>query len=171
MALVIEDGSGVGGANSYVSAADYTAWATARGYTVTATEAQIEAAAILAMDYLQIAVCYQGDKVEDDQALEYPRSDVYIRGALFADDAIPSQLKQAELFLIHASLSGVDLMPNSSGVASDYVIKEKVGPIETTYADPTNIQNQPTFTAVNKLLAVLLGDQCNAFGSFDVVRG
>jgi len=170
MELIVEDGSGVVGANSYVSADDYLTWAAARGLPELEQE-QVEIAAVQAVDYLQIEVCYSGYRVDEEQALEYPRTSVYINGVLFADDAVPSQLKQAQMHLMSAVLSGVPLMPNVSGNAADYVVKEKVGPIETTFADATVFNGRTSFTAVERLLAPLLGRNCTGFGSFNVVRG
>ena len=50
MALVIEDGSRVAGANSYVTLAEARAFASARGVTLSAVDATLEPFVIKAFD-------------------------------------------------------------------------------------------------------------------------
>lgn len=175
MALIVEDGSGVANANSYVSVVNYRTWATARGLSLPPEtpegDLSIEQAAIKVTDYLEIEFCYQGEQVEDDQSLSWPRVGVVLKGKDFAEDEIPKNLVTASYYLINAVLNGAELMPNVSGNATDYIKKEKVGPIETEYADPTQFDGKTTFTAVERLLESLLGSDCSGGFSFDVVRG
>lgn len=174
--LIIEDGTGKSDAQSYVDVAGFRAFTAARGIPVPSDDAQgnakIEQSLISAVDYLEITQCWQGQRTKAEQALSWPRKGVVINGASFPDNAIPANLKTAQIRLALEVLNGVDLMPTISGNAADYVIKEKVGPIETEYANPTEFSGQATFTAVDALLAPLLGTACkNAFGSFGVFRG
>lgn len=175
MTLIVEDGSGVVNANAYVSVSAYRVWATARGLTLPSDDTdgnlKIEQAIIKATDYLEISKCWQGEKADDTYSLSWPRKCVFIKGKPFADDAIPKQIVNASYYLASAVLAGVELMPNVSGNAVDYVVKEKVGPIETTYASGSQFNGQTTFTAVEALLEGLLGTQCGGFGRFTVYRG
>ena len=177
MALEIEDGTGKANATSVASVADVRNYAAARGLSVPASGApgdtQIEQALIKAMDYLTIKVgCYQGEESVEGQALPFPRDGVYIKGKLQADNYMPNSFKTAQILLALEVLNGVSLMPNASNNASDYVIKEVVGPIETEYADPTKFSGQPSFVAVESLLAPLLGSECATSSlSFGVYRG
>ena len=165
MPLIIEDGTGVPNANSYVNVADLRAFADARGISVPSNDAEgdtaIERALIAAMDYLQYVPCYQGAQTDSEQALEWPRTGVYFNGSLYNSAAIPKQLKEAENRLAIEVLNGTVLMPNV--VAADYVTEETVGPITTKYADPTKVGIAPSFPMIDAVLAPLLCGQAAGF--------
>ena len=172
--LIIEDGTGKVDSQSYASADDVRAFATARGLPVPSSDdagnTEIENVLVVAVDYLETQVCYQGKKTSSLQALEWPRKGVYFDDEAYPDNAIPRSLKTAQIRLVFEVLRGVDLMPTISGTAADFVVKEKVGPIETEYADPSKFDGKATFTAVDALLAPLLGDKCRHSGFFQVYR-
>lgn len=172
MTLIVETGVVIPNANTYVNVADFRAYASARGITVPAADTdgdlEIEYALIRAMDYLQVAVCYQGYKTDEANALEWPRSAVYFNSALYSDAAIPNKLIQAQILLTIEILNGVNIMPNT--VASDYVIEETVGPITTKYANPSKTGIAPSFPMVDALLASLLGGNCGHSGFLTVFR-
>jgi hypothetical protein len=86
--IVVEDGSIVASANSYVSAADLSTYATDRGITINGTAAVL---LIQAMDYLE-QQDFQGYKYTDDQALQWPRGDVYIDGYYVSVSTIHNHL-------------------------------------------------------------------------------
>lgn len=173
--LIIEDGTGKVDAQSYVTVDEVRAFAVARGLSVPSSDdagnAQIETALVQAADYLETNLCYQGKKASSLQALQWPRSGVYFDDECYSKTAIPANLKTAQIRLALEVLKGIDLMPTISGTASDFVVKEKIGPIETEYANPSNYDGRATFTAVDALLASLLGLECRHSGSFTVYRG
>ena len=81
MSLICEDGSGKSDSESYISVADASSYHTARGNTAwaaLATDALREAALRRATDYMRQAYRsrWQGYKVNEDQALDWPRYDV-----------------------------------------------------------------------------------------------
>lgn len=167
MALIVEDGSGVANANSYVSVAEYRAYATPRGVSLPASDSEVETQLILAMDYLEVQ-CWRGIATYDDQSLAMPREQIYISGSLIADDVIPNKIKFAQMQLALQVNNGVDLMPTVVGGASGAVIREKVGPLETEYAS-SNVGTQPYFKSINALLGPYL---CSpGFGQFRATRG
>lgn len=157
MALIVEDGTIVEDANSYVTLEEARAYALERGLTLPALpeEGQVdalEALLISAVDYLEgKRVEYKGEKVSELQELQFPRDNVYIDGFLLASDAIPKVLKQAQIKLAVIAHSGVALEPVRSGPA---VIRKKVGPIETEYSEGSTFR--PAMPAVDALLAPLL---------------
>lgn len=161
IAIIVEDGSGVANANSYVSVADARTYAEQRGVTLPVSDDEVATQLIRAMDYLEAQAClYQGCKTSSDQALQWPRTGAYI-GCNQPENEIPSNvipksLVSAQVQLAMAINAGFDLQPNVS--PQDYVKREKVGPIETEYADPSSVGIMPTFTAVNALLAPLFGN-------------
>jgi hypothetical protein len=105
MTIIVEDGSVVTGANSYATEAELTAYATARGITLTIGA---ELLLIKAMDWIEIQK-YKGDQIDCEQVLEWPRYNVITRiGCNTASDAIPRQLKQQLLYVATGIDQGYD---------------------------------------------------------------
>ena len=128
--LIIEDGSIVPNANSYVTLQEIQDYADLRGFTYPC-DTDLTVNAIKAMDYLQ-SKCYQGEMVSPStQPLLWPRQYVYIHNEEFASDAIPSQLKNAQIELALAQQS-IDVMNDGSN-PSDNVKREKVDMLEIEY--------------------------------------
>lgn len=125
MALIIEDGSIVSGANSFVTVDEVKDYADLRAMTIPLTTSKIEAAAILSMDYMK-SKQYVGQAVSDIQPLPFPR--LYLENYL--STVIPQDVKNAQIELIIASftntLIATDNTPN--------IKREKVGELETEYA-------------------------------------
>lgn len=167
MPLVIENGSLVAGANSYVSVAEARAYATARASTLPADDTEVEAALIVAMDFLEsLRGEYQGRKVNPaTQSLQWPRTGVQIDGWDVPANHIPKELKDAQCQLAIESASGVDLMPTGDGRE---VIREKVDVLETEWAPGSGGAAQPIFTKVRAFLAPLLS--AGGFGGIKVTR-
>lgn len=159
MALIIENGSLVVGATSFVSVAEVRAYAAARASTVPAMggpgDAQIEAACIVAIDFLEsLRDKYQGSKVDaSTQALQWPRTGAYLDGAEILQTAIPRILKDAQCQLALEVCNGVDLMPSGDGRE---VIRKKIDVLETEWKPGTGSNPQPALTRVRALLAPLL---------------
>lgn len=149
MPLIVEDGSGVAGANSYVSVADAQAWVAARGLTFTGADSVVEQRLLTAMDLVEsYRAQYQGSKTDSAQALQWPRTGVYVDGAALAEDAIPKELVGALVQLAYDSQSE-DLQPN---VGQQLTAREKIDVIEVQYFSPAEKKSSPTFT---KALAFL----------------
>lgn len=155
MALVVEDGSGVTGATSYISLVNARAFATARGKTLSAVDATAEAALIKAMDVIEsYRARFQGAKVDRDQALQWPRSGVVVDGFSIDDDEIPTCLPQAQAALAIESQT-TELFANSDG---RQVVRERVeGAIEIEYSESGSSAPQPSFGLAEALLAPLFG--------------
>lgn len=157
IAIVVENGTGVTNANSCVSIADARTYATDRGIKFPADDDEVAAMLIRAMDYLEAQECrFQGKRTSPTQALAWPRIGVTLNCDEVPPNVIPKLLIAAQVQLAMATNAGFDLQPNIS--PQDYVTREKVGPIETKYADPVSVGIMPTFTAVNALLAPLFGE-------------
>lgn len=146
MSLIIEDGSIVSGANSYVSTTDLAAYAAARGITISGTQEQL---LLQAMDYIE-SLNFKGVKFTSDQALQWPRADVIIDGYLVSADSIPAELIKGQIETALAIDGGggplIDLQPNVS--------HERVGEIEVSYARGTssNVFNRKIGAALRKLI-------------------
>lgn len=165
MAIVVEDGSGIDGSNSYASVTDLTAYATARGLTIPADEAAQEVLLIQAMDAIEsLEDSFIGERTFiDADALAWPRTDpsnivdgslTLSNGQIVADDAIPKQLVLAQCQL------AVDLQSASffSVTTGQVVIEDTVGPLTTKYAAPSQGGGDgmtPTFQKFEALISIL----------------
>ena len=161
MAIIVENGSIVANANSYVSAADLTAYATARGITLTADE---DILLIKAMDYIE-SLNYQGIKKTIDQPLQWPRAYVWLDSYYFPTDQIPSQLKNGQMQTAIAIDQGNDPLD----VVAPQVKREKVDVIEIEYMDGTNAVN--IVKAINAMLYKLLVGGGSGGNVAKVVKG
>lgn len=155
MALVVENGSLVAGANSFVTVAEARAYADARALTLPAEDPAVEAALIVATDYLEsLGARFKGEKTDpENQELQWPRECVNIDGWDVPEDTIPKQLKNAQIQLAIENAAGVDLMPTGDGRE---VIRKKIDVLETQWAPGSGGNAQPVFAKVQALLAPLM---------------
>lgn len=161
MTLIIEDGSIVDNANSYVTLAESRAYALERGITLPTDDAELEALLILGMDYLESKRAqYQGYKVSGNQSLQWPRYYVQIDGFDFASDEIPQELKDAEMQLAIDENAGITLQPSTS---ENFVKKEKIDVIEIEYSEKLRTSVSPDLTAVDALLEPLFSPTGSSF--------
>ena len=134
MALVIEDGSIVSGADSYVTAAEYSAWAdkrfTAARSTAPADEAATDALIYRATDYFE-SQSFKGVLVEEDQPMQWPRAGVVIDGYDVSYTDIPKEVKTAIFELAYAQETGAGKLNQVERAKK----KTKVDVIEVEYSD------------------------------------
>lgn len=161
MALVIEDGTIVPGAESYVSAAELKAYAAKRGITVPADDSACEVLLIKAMDYLNgYEPRWKGCRVSAEQPLAWPRKGVRANGFPLPSNTIPGPLKAGQCVLAVAAQT-LELMPTVDPAQSG-VKRDKTGPLETEFFGPNDgVYSQPVITAADTAMAVLL--QSGAF--------
>jgi len=161
MALIVEDGTQVAGANSYASLDTIKAYAVARGVTL-GIDSIITTQVLKAMDYLEgKRKDYQGNKVAVTQSLQFPRINVVIDDFEFPSTSIPSMLIQAECQLVIEQSLGIDFMPTMN---EPTIKSETIGPIKTEYAVNPGAIFEPFSYAVNALLEPLFKSGSNAFG-------
>ena len=167
MALVQEDGSRVSNANTYILAADAESYFDLVGKDRTAWDAlstaEQEAAIIRAAQYLEgtYGERFGGYKATKDQALLWPRYDVYEHGWLVGSTTIPERLQHAQAALAYRTLDGTALAKDVTASAQSGSVvrrKEKVGPLEvdTTYQEGTDLHGDDLYQEVEQLLAPLL---------------
>lgn len=160
MALVIEDGTLVAGANSFATRAELIAYAAARGKTL-ANDATTDGRALQAMDWLWAQDNFCGDLVSSEQTTPFPR-----KGVVEGDEeedyvySIPGAVKQVQLFLAFEASQGKTLI--SAIDASPLLKRRKVGPMEREFFGPNEgggsvLYSSPTVTAM------LAGVTCSGF--------
>lgn len=152
MALVIEDGTIVSGANSYATLAELVDFANLRGYTIPSDPADQEVLMTKAMDFLE-SLRYYGTKVSPStQELAYPRECVYIDGELFPDNDVPKNLVKAQCALAVIA-NTIELLPNLAAGSKGIILSESVfGAVSRSYAASTSSQRAPHLPLVNSLL-------------------
>lgn len=156
MTIIVEDGSIVSGANSYITLAEARAYGAARGVILTAIDADLEPIVHKSMDYFEsFSKQFKGERVERDQPLSFPRTDLWIEGFSWSASEIPRQAINAVLSLCLEINSGVD--PLNPEPVSLPVIKERVeGAVDVSYANPGQPlrvnKTQPSATHIKLLL-------------------
>lgn len=131
MSLVVENGTGLANAESYISVADANTRHTAFGNTAwTGTDAVKEAAIRRATAYMLQAfrTRWTGERLTQAQALDWPRYDVCIDGFPVATDEVPADIANACADLALKALSDT-LAPDLERA----VVRKKIGPLETEY--------------------------------------
>ena len=162
MALIIEDGSQVTGANSFVSDAEYTAYTTLKGLTVAATEAERNIDLLSAIDYLLTSESnMKGYRSSSTQSLFYPRVGVCLYGYSLASNVIPNELKNAQMeSAVYATSNSLLLSENESNLASfsvDGVYSESYhsgGSTSKIRLDSVNAQLKPLLKDSDQLVRV-----------------
>lgn len=158
MTITVETGSGTNAAaNSYVSVADFQAYADARGYTYPGTDAACEKLLIKAMDYIEARRNrFQGLKTTNTQPLQWPREWVYIDGYAIENDVIPTELIKAQCELAVAAYT-IDLQPTLQPSTVGQIKSKRVeGAVSIEYfASAASKYSLPQFTAANGYLDVI----------------
>jgi hypothetical protein len=148
--LVIEDGTNVSGANSYITLDEFFTYVDNRELSLSAGSDHDYLAALLikATDYIEsFRGRFKGDKANDTQALQFPRDDLYIDCVLISNTAIPTELKNAQASIAY-DLDAMSLTKAAPSVAASEkgdITKEKVGEIEVEYDSTGNRKSTPTY--------------------------
>ena len=161
MALTVEDGSIVAGADSYIALADAITYAKNRGIapTLVAAEADDEGWEQFlrrAFDYINNFV-FLGSKCprpDDPEPVEWPRFGVWIRNQLINADIVPLIVRYAQIE-IAISLSE-DRIPDAD-YKEKKLVGKTIGPITKTYEQGqyNNADNWVLKKARDLLLPVL----------------
>ena len=181
MALIIEDGTQIAGANSYVSLADARTIATAYGATLATDDAEAEKNLIVAYQWLKtpdIESTLQGERLSDldtstTQTGCYPRTPVYIRGNLIDKNTIPLELIEAQVIASFANQSQSILMPATAST-SGAVKKEQldgVGTVEYYEGSAGDSTTSQLNFALELLKPLLKSALSTSFGSPYAVKG
>ena len=164
MALVVEDGTGLSTAESYISVVDASTYHTARGnatWAALASDTVREQALRKATDYMGAVygLRWSGDRVLAAQALDWPRYNVAVHGFSVDSDVVPTAVANAcaELALRAAA---DDLLPDIGA----QVKSETVGPISVVYAD--GARQSDVFRQIEAMLAAYFSGR----GQLGVVR-
>lgn len=167
--LVVEDGSIVPGADSWVSLVD--ARALAAKYAIALPEDDTAAEAALRNGALYIglqesAMC--GRRVSASQSLSFPRTGISLYGFPVNSTTIPAQVIQAQVIAAVEYGNGTDVRGSTDGRATS--MERVEGAVTVQYFNNGATGGTTTITAAIDALRPLLCDMNNG-SSFNVYRG
>lgn len=144
--IIIEDGTGKTDSNSYASAAELATYAADRGVVLTGTDTIL---LIQAMDYIEQQP-FKGEKNTKEQALQWPRINVWIDGFTVSNTEVPLLLKEAQL---EAALA-TDAGNNPLSSIDRETKREKIDGLEVEYMSGArgDTFNRALETKLRKLL-------------------
>lgn len=155
MPLIVEDGTLVANADSYITLAAARVYADSRGLSLAGSDAEAERQLRRGFDYVEAyRDRFKGAKVDPTQMTQWPRYGAYVDGRYIDTITIPTELKYAQVQVAAAIQSGLDVTPNSTG--ESFVVREKVGPIETQYSESVASSGVPILRTAEQLLAALI---------------
>ena len=128
--IIVEDGSIVADANSYVTVGQFTQYCSDRNITIVGTYGSESELLILAMDYFE-QQSFNGYKYSELQSLQFPRYDLFIDDYLIDTDVIPKLVKDAQITIAISIMAGNDPL----STVSRAVRREKVDVLEVEYMD------------------------------------
>lgn len=130
MPFTVEDGTGVEGANAYVTIVEAAAYFADRGITWTAaTDAIKQEQIVIATGYVDNKYSWPGIRNSRDQGLQWPRTGAFdADGIEIGSDEVPIEVKNAvcEAVLVYSEL-------NTALDRGGMVASVTVGPISETY--------------------------------------
>lgn len=170
MALVVEDGSIVSGADSYISLSDARTLAAKYGYELPSDDTEAEAALRNGAMYIGIQEQYLcGRRVSAAQSLSFPRTGISLYGFTVGNNVIPDQVKLAQVAAAVEYGKGTDVRASSDGRIT--TMERVEGAVTVQYADNGITGATITITAaMDALKPLICGGGNNGF-QFRVTRG
>ena len=141
MALTVETGKIVDGADSYVSLVDAQAYLTARGdVTTMLTEEHVRSGC----DYINhYRLRFKGNKRAPAQSnMQWPRTNVFIDGKLLDEEIIPDCIINAQ---IESALEIASGRPPLETLSTRILKRKTVGPITKEWDTSQRVREQPSF--------------------------
>ena len=126
MVLIVDDGTGLATAESYIDVVFFRAYHIDRGNSISIANIDIERNLRLATEYMDLrwGPGAPGDFIDEDQALVWPR-DYFVL-------PLPLQLLRACALYAEYSIGDNLFIDNTNASASITELTENVGPIQTT---------------------------------------
>jgi len=160
MALIIEDGSGVDGANTFFSAASAGSYLNGRSATWTAASSEAQETALFVAGQYLNSLRWKGKKRDRDFTMSWPRVEVYDNDDYLWDYAtIPQDVKYAQAEAAVFDLDGYDLF--SIIKQGDKLKRKKIDVIEkewfgSAYSTKGTITGATYFGIINGLIGKFL---------------
>jgi len=162
MALIVEDGTGLAAADSYISLVDARTFAASYGLTLPVDDDEADITLRQGAVYVGLSEpSFSGQRLEVSQALAWPRLYAYdCYDNALASDSVPAKIKQAQVYAAAEYALGTDVRGSSNGKE---VASEKVDVLEVSYFENGSSSSTTVITAANDAMASL---KCNTGGRF-----
>ena len=133
--IVVENGTIVAGANSYVTMAEYIAYAATLNVTVTDSQT-FQTQIIEAGQFIDgLENVLKGETTTKTQPMAYPRNNLTdIANWSWDNDEIPTQVQQAQMSLAIDINSGEDLWNLTQSAATGIKMERVDGAVQVAYA-------------------------------------
>lgn len=155
MPLIVEDGTGMENANSYIDLAEAREIAAMRGVTLSIVDSELVPQLVVSADRIgSYESRFTGERSTSDQGLSYPRTRSTRFCKIYPDNKIPKELKLAQVVLAGFLEAGIDVWASP---INEGITREQVGPIEIEYAEDiiaTSIEN-PYLAQIESILEPL----------------
>lgn len=146
MALILEDGTGVDGANTYVSVEDVRAYAADRGVTMPVDDAAVAVHIYNGMDWFEMHD-FPGVQTYEGAGLSFPRD---------GDEVIAALVVKVVCAAATTDVS-IPLLPQYAGSADGSLKMKKLDVIEKEYYEGDYSSRLPQLTLLDGLIQPLLG--------------
>lgn len=153
MNFIVEDGTGKTTSTSYVtvafadtyadtffSFADYTTW---DELAETAKQRYLNQATL----YIDNTYVFSGDRATSEQALQFPRENLYDSDGELVEDEVPIAIQNAVVLAVKRLINGTEL---SEDFDRGTIIREKIDTIDITYQGGAS--RATSFTEIDNLL-------------------
>ena len=162
LSFVVEDGSGLASATSFVSVAYANSYATIHGKTQWSalTDEQKEITLVLASDYINSQYNWRGEPVSPSQALALPRGGFSIPSGAHST-GVPACVKKATAELATrcftsegGSVSYIQLVEDIQMAGSIKSYKNKLDVMEeqVTYASPSDLKDVRPYPSIDAMI-------------------
>lgn len=156
MALIVETGTGLSNADSYITLADARVYAANYGLTLPADDTEAEIALRQGCAYIELQEGrYSGTRVSTSQALAWPRTDASNSvGVDYPDNVVPIQLGRAQVAAAAEFAKGTDVRATDDGksVASEAI----TGAVSVSYFNNGKTGESVVITRALDELRILL---------------
>lgn len=154
--MIVEDGTGLPNADSYVSIEFADSYFSARGFSAWAelTQAKKEQALIKATDFIDSIYQWHGKKLTAEQSLRFPRTNlVDYEGQTV--EGIPTCLKQAVCDAAQLSSGGTELFQTKN--ENGDVVSETITTLSFTYSKSDKSEQTTSTTLYDSINTKLRG--------------
>ena len=159
MALIVEDGTGLADADSYISLVDARAWGVKFGYTLPIDDEEANVSLRRgALDVDLFEDSFAGQRLNDTQSLAWVRINAYKCSGYnqipIDSDVVPNEAKYAQVIYANARFLGITVRANDDGLG--VASKEVVGAVKVAYFDNGKTGKSINITEAEDMLSSLL---------------
>lgn len=156
MALIVEDGTGLTDADSYISLVDARAYALKYGYSLSIDDAAADIELRKGALYIGLfESSFSGRRLSDSQSLAWPRVNAYKCAGNdqidLPSDSAPLEIKCAQVIAANFYATGLDVRANDDGLG--VASKEVVGAVKVSYFDNGHTGKSVEITEATDMLS------------------